>query len=166
MFDLLGQAEGILVNSKFTSRIFKETFQSLDVIPDVVYPSLNTKYFDETKPSDSDAIQNIPENTFMILSLNRYERKKNLPLALKTLKSLEASLSKPEWHRLHLVMAGGYDPRNLENLAHYDELTLMAEEMNLSLKITFLKSPSDASKLWLLNRCQVKNSNSFLKISK
>lgn len=52
-------------------------------------------------------------------------------------------------------MAGGYDPRNVENLEHYEELTLMAEQMSLNLKITFLKSPSDASKLWLLTRCQV-----------
>jgi alpha-1,3/alpha-1,6-mannosyltransferase len=148
-----GAADGVLVNSKFTSRIFSETFKTLNITPDVLYPSLVTKSFD--KAPKEGAIDDIPINANIILSINRYERKKNLPLALKAFKLMERILSKQEWDRLHLVLAGGYDSRNLENLEHHDELTVIAENLDLKDKVTFLRSPSDEIKITLLNRCKL-----------
>lgn len=149
-----GQADAVLVNSKFTSRIFKETFKSLDIVPDVLYPSLNTLYFDQTSTVDADIPIQIPNDAFVFLSINRYERKKNLPLALHAFKQLEAYLTKAEWEKVYLVMAGGYDTRVLENVEHYEELEIISEDLKLSSKVTFLHSPNDKSKLWLLRRCQ------------
>ena len=66
--------------------IFYDTFRKLDVVPDVIYPSLNTETFDRES-----AQNHLPlplrngQDAFWLLSINRYERKKNLPLALKTL---------------------------------------------------------------------------------
>lgn len=148
-------ADGILVNSKFTRRIFKETFRSLDIIPDVLYPSLNTKYFDQTITSESDITIKIPSENFVFLSINRFERKKNLSLALTSFKLLQNSLSKQEWDRTQLILAGGYDSRVIENIEHYEELKSLADELSLANKITFLKSPSDTSKLALLRRAHV-----------
>ena len=52
----------------------------------MLYPSLNSKTFDPTKiPARPMGIFRSRDFTFTILSINRYERKKNLPLALKTL---------------------------------------------------------------------------------
>uniref|UniRef100_A0A336MK63 Alpha-1,3/1,6-mannosyltransferase ALG2 n=1 Tax=Culicoides sonorensis TaxID=179676 RepID=A0A336MK63_CULSO len=150
-----GQADGVLVNSKFTSRVFKETFKTLDVIPEVLYPSLNTEYFDQTVTEDSDTPINIPNDAFVFFSINRYERKKNLGLALYAFKQLEAYLTKAEWEKVYLIMAGGYDTRVLENVEHYEELEYLCEELSLSSKVTFLLSPSDREKLWLLKRSQV-----------
>lgn len=150
-----GQADGVLVNSKFTSRVFKETFKQLDVIPDVLYPSLNTHYFDQTQSSDEDKLINIPNDAFVFLSINRYERKKNLPLALHAFKQLEAYLTIAEWEKVYFIVAGGYDTRVLENVEHYEELEVISEELQLGSKVTFLLSPSDRQKLWLLRRCQV-----------
>lgn len=151
-----GLADGVLVNSKFTSRIFNETFKTLNVVTDVLYPSLNTKYFDDAvKAQKGDTnITDVPENAFVLLSINRYERKKNLPLALKAFKLLENNLSKQEWDKLHLIMAGGYDSRVLENVEHHDELQVITENLNLQHKVTFLRSPNDQLKVKLLNRCQ------------
>lgn len=148
-----GSAEGVLVNSKFTSRIFSETFKTLNVTPDVLYPSLVTKFFDRT-PADG-AIDNIADNAIVLLSINRFERKKNLPLALKAFKLLEPKVSRQEWERLQLVIAGGYDSRNLENLEHHDELAVIAENLGLKDKVLFLRSPSDEIKVKLLHRCTV-----------
>lgn len=148
-----GAADGVLVNSKFTSRIFSETFKTLNITPDVLYPSLVTKSFDRTPLDDS--VEDIADNANVLLSINRYERKKNLPLALKAFKLLERILSKQEWDRLHLVIAGGYDSRNLENLEHYDELNVISENLELKDKVTFLRSPSDDIKVNLLNRCRL-----------
>lgn len=90
-------ADVILVNSRFTSRIFYDTFEALrDKQIDVLYPSLNTDIFDtilnEYNSQSSDAKQDKSEfstsnqaemdkastKKFLFLSINRYERKKDL----------------------------------------------------------------------------------------
>lgn len=149
-----GAADGVLVNSKFTSRIFCETFKTLNTTPDVLYPSLVTKSFDQLSSTDR-SIDDIADNAIILLSINRYERKKNLPLALKAFKMLERNLTKQEWDRVHLVLAGGYDSRNLENIEHYDELTVICENLDLKGKVTLLRSPSDEMKVKLLKRCHL-----------
>jgi alpha-1,3/alpha-1,6-mannosyltransferase len=147
------QADEILVNSKFTAEVFKQSFRSINVAPDICYPSINTNFFDNTSPKPINDVINIPEDAFLLLSINRYERKKNLSLALKCLDALRSDLSVEEWNKVHLVMAGGYDPINVENLEHYTELCDLANELKLNGSVTFLKSPSDVHKLMLLSRC-------------
>lgn len=150
-----GMADGILVNSKFTRRIFKETFRTLKIMPAVLYPSLNTEYFDASAPYIFDELDNsLPLDNIVFLSINRYERKKNLPLALKAFKALEKYLSKREYEKCILVMAGGYDKRVEENIEHYNELIGLADELHLTKQIKFLQSPSDTIKMSLLNRCE------------
>lgn len=54
------------------------------------------------------------------MSLNRYERKKNIPLAIKAFSEfLKSSPNKSDYH---LVIAGGYDDAVSENKEVYDEL--------------------------------------------
>uniref|UniRef100_A0A182RSC1 Alpha-1,3/1,6-mannosyltransferase ALG2 n=1 Tax=Anopheles funestus TaxID=62324 RepID=A0A182RSC1_ANOFN len=148
------QADGILVNSKFTSRVFKETFKRIATDPDVLYPSLNTRFFDETYIDESDQVVKLPNDAFVFLSINRYERKKNLPLALHAFKALQELVSPGEWHKVCLIMAGGYDDRVMENVEHYDELEELAEDMQIRAKVRLLKSPTDRQKLSLLQRAQ------------
>lgn len=152
-----GQADGLLVNSKFTKRVFKSTFKSLGHLdPDVLYPSLNTDYFDQAKAVGIASDVELPQKAdFVMLSLNRYERKKNLPLAIMALKEMRSHLSKQDFDKVHLVIAGGYDVRVEENVEHFAELESMARSLELTEKITFLKSPSDTVKLWLLRRVDV-----------
>lgn len=149
-----GRADVILVNSKFTCGVFKRTFKSLQVTPDVLYPSLNTKTFDETVASEEDASRlDLADTAIVYLSINRFERKKNITLALKAFKQLEQQLSKSEWERCHLILAGGYDLRVVENVEYFNELTQLADELKLSTKCSFLRSPNDRFKHWLLQRC-------------
>ncbi|ROT75404.1 hypothetical protein C7M84_006053 [Penaeus vannamei] len=63
-----GQSDCILVNSHFTAGVFKETFKSLKVTPQVVYPSLD---FEKFTPFESLSLEdvgldrilpNIPQN--------------------------------------------------------------------------------------------------------
>lgn len=154
-----GQADSLLVNSKFTRKVFKATFKRLsEKDPDVLYPSLNTDFFDQSlkKNSDKDSLMDLPKSVdFLLLSLNRYERKKNLPLAIEALKELREKLSKQDFDRVHLIIAGGYDVRVEENVEHHNELEELVKSLELTGKITFLKSPSDADKLWLLRKVDV-----------
>lgn len=151
-----GQADSVLVNSKFTRRVFKDTFKSLAVTPSVLYPSLNTEYFDKNSAvTVSDGIKNkLHDDDIVFLSINRFDRKKNIPLALKAFKMLETLIPEREWDRCVLIIAGGYDHRVNENVEHYDELFTQATEQGIVDKCHFLKSPDDKLKLWLISRCE------------
>ncbi|XP_006063497.4 alpha-1,3/1,6-mannosyltransferase ALG2 isoform X2 [Bubalus kerabau] len=148
-----GMADCILVNSRFTAAIFKETFKSLSHIdPAVLYPSLNIVSFDSAIPEKLDDI--VPQGKkFIFLSINRYERKKNLTLALEALVKLRGRLASQDWDKVHLIIAGGYDERVLENVQHYQELKKMVQQSDLGQYVTFLRSCSDKQKISLLRGC-------------
>lgn len=149
-----GMADTVLVNSCFTAGVFRETFRTLDgVQTDVLYPSLNTHSFD--RPPEEQLEQGlgglIPEGvSCLFLSLNRYERKKSLGLALEGLSSLKTRLAPGDQAGLHLVVAGGYDGRVAENVQHYAELKELAARLGVEDSVTFLRSPSDSQKVALL----------------
>lgn len=147
-----GMADMILVNSKFTAGIFSETFSGLrGVQTDVLYPSLNTSTFDQQSTEARGLEGLLPEGTScMFLSLNRYERKKNLGLALEALSALRSLLPAGQRAGVHLVVAGGYDDRVTENVQHYTELKELAAQLHLEDCVTFLRSPSDSMKVALL----------------
>lgn len=147
------KADAILVNSKFTSRIFHETFKSIEKSPDVLYPSLVTKNFDVDIDKDLKGV--VEDKSTLLLSINRFERKKNLELALRTLTALKSKLNDKEWNDVQLAMIGGYDPKNSENIEHFEELNEVCRDLNLTDKVVFLKSPSDEMKIKLLRRCQM-----------
>ncbi|XP_071593085.1 alpha-1,3/1,6-mannosyltransferase ALG2 [Heliangelus exortis] len=146
-----GMADCIVVNSKFTASVFKDTFKSLSHInPDVLYPSLNVSSFEAIVPADVTDL--IPKKKkFLFLSINRYERKKNLALALEALHDLRGRLGAHEWDEVHLVMAGGYDKRVLENVEHYEELRRLAAKLGITDHVTFLRSFSDEQKVSLFS---------------
>ena len=150
-----GQADRILVNSKFTAGVFRDAFKRLYVQPTVLYPTMNTRVFDSTTPLSISQIleKEFPDGAVLFLSINRYERKKNLKLALDSMCELRKRLSTSEWLHVHLVMAGGYDARVNENVEHYDELTSYADRLGLTERVTFMKSPSDVEKISLLKHC-------------
>ncbi|KAJ1532225.1 hypothetical protein ONE63_000842 [Megalurothrips usitatus] len=147
-----GQADKILVNSKFTRTVFQSTFKSLSVIPDVLYPSINTDLLDGSTPEHlSDVLPiSLPDNAFIFLSINRYEKKKDHGLALAALGHLKNTLPKDLFDSVRLIVAGGYDRRVTENIDCYAELVVQANQLQISSQVIFLKSPSDAHKLALL----------------
>ncbi len=64
----------------------------------------------------------------ILTSLNRYERKKNIPLALEAF-AYYVNNELPKGGSKNdpvLVVAGGYDPRLQENVQVHDELKALA----------------------------------------
>ena len=117
-------ADDIVVNSKFTRAVFRHTFSSMrsrDL--KVVYPCVDTGH------SKSDSAQNAlwPEKKVM-LSINRYEGKKNLDLAIKAY----ARLISEERNKAKLVVAGGFDSRVSENAETHKRLQALADSLSLT----------------------------------
>ncbi|THH30810.1 hypothetical protein EUX98_g3373 [Antrodiella citrinella] len=106
------QADIILANSNFTARVFKKHFSSIHVTPKVVHPGINLAAYEATAvdPADPDVVQIVSDRPTLV-SLNRYEKKKNAALAIDAF-----ALVKKENAGLRLVVAGGYDPRVEDNM--------------------------------------------------
>lgn len=150
------KADKILVNSEFTKSVVQATFKNLSSNHlQILYPSVYTEGFEKTKP---EAIENVlkplpgKEDT-VFLSVNRYERKKNLELAIYAFNSLKSRLDEEKSKHVKLVIAGGYDPNNVENVEYYKELTQVAKKLKQTDSIIFLTSPSDAAKIALFKFC-------------
>ncbi|XP_047330633.1 alpha-1,3/1,6-mannosyltransferase ALG2 [Impatiens glandulifera] len=145
-----GMADLIFVNSKFTASAFANTFKRLHargVRPSVLYPAVNIDQFNRTQPALK----------LNFLSINRFERKKGIELAisgLSMLRTLEGdNLQSDKINSVSLTIAGGYDKRLRENVEYLDELKQLAEREGVSDKINFVTSCSTSERNELLYEC-------------
>jgi alpha-1,3/alpha-1,6-mannosyltransferase len=145
-----GAADAILVNSEFTAQTFAQAFPSLHrrgIKPGVLYPAINLAQ--QELPSDAEK----PDLSFggakhVVISINRYERKKNIGLAIMAVGALPQAQRKS----LALVIAGGYDTRVTENVEVDLELKEMAEKHGVAEITHFMRNISNVEKLSLLQR--------------
>eukprot|EP01046_Picozoa_sp_COSAG06_P049650 COSAG06_NODE_7689_length_2412_cov_1.330739_1_plen_206_part_10 len=145
-----GAADAILVNSKFTAQTFANAFPSLHrrgVAPAVLYPAINLAQ--QALPEGAEK----PDLSFggakhVVVSINRYERKKNIALAITAV----GALPPKQRESLALVIAGGYDKRVTENVEVDLELKAMAEKHGVTSITHFMRNISNVEKLSLLER--------------
>lgn len=131
-FDLLEQmtisaSDCIAVNSKFTRSMYKKTFNFLKNEPEVVYPcvELGEEPVDET---DKVLLKHLigPKDRFY-LSINRFQKKKDIDLALKAF----ALSSESKDVNVKLLVCGGYDKRVIENVFYHNMLERLADSLRL-----------------------------------
>lgn len=166
-FDILEQAttsmaDCILVNSKFTRAVFASTFNWIRTVPEILYPSINLQKYDAA--FDRGQSSDLPPESFdssadiVFLSINRFERKKCVELAIHAfclLASEKTDVSSK------LVIAGGYDPRVRENVEYELELKELAllngltrsNFPDMSGQVVFLRSFTEQQRSYLLRRC-------------
>ncbi|KHC57712.1 alpha-1,3-mannosyltransferase ALG2 [Candida albicans P75010] len=125
-----GSSDQIVVNSNFTKQIFHDTFKKLNHIdPQVVYPCVDTETIVDTNASSNSEVSKFFKDSPFFLSINRFERSKNIELAIKSfarMNKLMVTNKKPR-----LVIAGGYDSRVAENVEYLAELSTLCDELNL-----------------------------------
>ncbi|KAM0897945.1 hypothetical protein ACQ4PT_022239 [Festuca glaucescens] len=143
-----GMADLILVNSKFTAATFATTFRGLHakgIQPGVLYPAVSIEQFHE--PHDY---------KLNFLSINRFERKKNLGLAISAfalLRSVGSKQSGDSLQEASLTVAGGYDKRLKENVEYLEELKRLAVTEGVSEHVKFVTSCSSSERNELLSNC-------------
>ncbi|KAI4709112.1 Alpha-1,3-mannosyltransferase-like protein [Alternaria sp. Ai002NY15] len=141
-----GCSDTIVVNSNFTKSIFSEAFPTLKHRePGVVYPCV-----DINAGGSVEEVTPLWKNKKVLLSINRFEKKKDVALAIRAF----AGLSPKEREDARLVIAGGYDPRVAENVSTYTELCELADSLKLKhatakTVITAQAIPDDISVLFL-----------------
>ncbi len=137
------------MNSLFTRSKFKEAFDVLgkSCVPSVLYPTIDESN-DETI-INKQYIAYGDRYDHIFVSLNRYERKKNIELALESLKYVKTKLVTKS--KILLVIAGGYDLRVAENVEYLEELCKKSE----SLGLTYVNSGLSSMNTELPPNCDV-----------
>mmetsp|Transcript_10466 Transcript_10466/g.34563 ORF Transcript_10466/g.34563 Transcript_10466/m.34563 type:complete len:409 (+) Transcript_10466:20-1246(+) len=129
-----GAAHLLIANSKFTAETFRDAFPSLrrrDTT--VLYPAV------DMPPEKPPSLPKPDNKEKYVVSLNRYERKKRVDLAIDAAKLLALARANNDELAVTLVVAGGYDERVLENVAYYDELRARAHPAS----VVFERSVTD-----------------------
>ncbi|KAI7906438.1 alpha-1,3/1,6-mannosyltransferase ALG2, partial [Cokeromyces recurvatus] len=161
-----GMADTIAVNSQFTAGMFRRSFPAILKKPKVLYPPINFAAYDKAVDLSDPFVQLIETHKKTIVSINRFERKKNIELALRAFALLRNFISEEEFVNYRLVLAGGYDKRVSENVEYLKELdTLATQQFGLetftilpntnekapnTTQVLFLCSFNDAQRTYLL----------------
>ncbi|POM78556.1 Alpha-1,3-mannosyltransferase [Phytophthora palmivora] len=137
----------IVANSKFSRGVFQEVFPRLQSKKlGVLYTPVDVNAYRSTAEAD------VERESDLFVSLNHFERKKNMSLAIQTLMELRNRLPSAEFRRIKLVVAGGYDPLNTENQEHLIELQDVVTKHGLGEHVEFRTSVSNSMKLELLRK--------------
>lgn len=137
-FDLIeefstGMSDKIIVNSNFTKGVFSKTFKFIKQIPEVIYPCVDMNQ--ELIQTEDDVVAEKEVKSFFkghkfFISINRFERKKNIDLAIKAYHKFKAQLPAGDACP-KLVISGGFDSRVAENVEYLHELTDLTEGLGL-----------------------------------
>lgn len=157
-------ADRVVVNSRFTKRVVEGVWPDLGANGGrgreigVVYPCVDTGRGRAEVGEEDDGEREregqggMWKGKKVVLSINRFERKKNVGLALRAFHELQEE----ERRDVRLVLAGGYDPRVEENVRYHEELVKLAEDLGLrpattKNMVTALDIPDDIQVLFLLS---------------
>ncbi|KAL2134061.1 hypothetical protein VTI74DRAFT_1117 [Chaetomium olivicolor] len=146
----MGFADAVAVNSAFTKSIVARTWPTLSkqLNLHVVHPCIDTSPATSQTP-----VEPLPwKRDGIVLSINRFERKKNVALALHAFALLPPSRR----GRAKLLVAGGYDHRVAENVSYHAELVRLADSLGLKnattkTLVSALNVPPDTQVLFLLS---------------
>jgi alpha-1,3/alpha-1,6-mannosyltransferase len=159
-------SDRVIVNSRFTKRVVEGLFgrNRLGQLR-VVYPCVNT----EAEQVQGEDEKPLWKGKRALLSINRFERKKDVGLAIRAFQGLSpdqrkcsrlviAGMEDSTWEdeNADVAAAGGYDSRVAENVQYHKELESEASSLGLSHATaktvpTALAIPADIEVLFLLS---------------
>ncbi|KAL1971331.1 hypothetical protein VTN77DRAFT_283 [Rasamsonia byssochlamydoides] len=152
----MSASDKVVANSKFTRGVVSQVF-GLSRLGDVkvVYPCVDTSEALTAKGTGKEETiigDNLWGGKKIFLSINRFERKKDVGLAIRAYHGL----GKEGRKGTRLVIAGGYDNRVQENVQYHKELDTLAQELGLQTAtsntvISALSIPDSIDVLFLLS---------------
>lgn len=103
----IARADKIVVNSLFTAQQFVRAFPSVKQPPTVLYPGVHCLVRTDASGKMEELGKKLDLGTFFtILSLNRFERKKNIKLAVSSFQQLYTTCAPSDRPKLRLIIAG------------------------------------------------------------
>jgi alpha-1,3/alpha-1,6-mannosyltransferase len=130
------KSAAVLVNSRYTASVFARTYPKIGVTPEVVYPGVDmARWIPRQAP---------PTGRTTIVSVARFERAKNVALAIAAFAALRTSVPSKVWAPLRLVLAGGFDARLTDCVETLDGLRRLARSNGLEDRVDFCPSCPEA----------------------
>lgn len=158
-FDLLeevttGCASTVLVNSRYTASVYDRAFPLLRGLrralalpePEVLHPCI------DLARSERLAWPGPSKGVVRLVSINRFEGKKNLQLALAALRHHNERGARGGGVRVELTLAGGWDPRLRENVECFGALQAEVAAAGLQGLVTLQRNVSEAERRALFER--------------
>ncbi|KAF8119715.1 hypothetical protein EV363DRAFT_1380669, partial [Boletus edulis] len=109
---------------------------SITSTPKVVYPGINIEAYQAPIDWAAPDVDQINSEQPTLISLNRFEMKKNAALAIEAFALLRDKASTQHLTRnMRLVLAGGYDPRLKDNIRTLNGLIERARSSKLSFNV-------------------------------
>jgi len=143
----LRAADRVIVNSAFTAAKLTEVFPGLARTLTVVHPGVPMERGLEASP-----IPNVGE--IVIVSVSRFDPRKNLELAVEAMAALRSRVSADVFRRVRLVMAGGYEESLPEQVAVLQGLRDRAAALGVSEQVRFALSPGSEERDRLFAVCR------------
>ncbi len=142
-------ADVLVCNSQFTAGMVRYHFPSIRKELAIVHPTTTMKQ-DLLVARRTEAVDDIVgKGQRYFLSINRFEEKKNLRLAIDAFAMLDPDLARDT----HLVLAGGYDDRVEENARVFQLLAASIRFRRLEDRVSLVRNVSQALKMQLLQNC-------------
>lgn len=147
----LRRATAVLCNSRFTQNVYQATYPALSV-PSIVYPCVHLPDLAALTGRPREGKDFASDARPFFLSLNRFERKKNIPLAVDAFAAAMKILNGEGADRgAKLVVAGGFDARLQENVEHFQELEALIVAHGLQDRISLQRNVSDEDRMRLMS---------------
>jgi alpha-1,3/alpha-1,6-mannosyltransferase len=143
----LRSADRVIVNSAFTAAKVTEAFPGLGQTLTVVHPGVPMKTVSQAAP-----IPNVGE--IVLLSVSRFDPRKNLELAIEAMAALRSRVSSDVFGRVRLVMSGGYDESLPGQVAVLQGLRDRAAALEVSEQVRFVLTPESEERDRLLAACR------------
>ncbi|KAJ5939023.1 Glycosyl transferase family 1 [Penicillium verhagenii] len=147
----MSASDRVVANSKFSRGVVRQVFGA-DKLGDVevVYPCVDTD--EKAIAPEAKSAGPLWGGKKILLSINRFERKKDMALAIRAYNELGAEKRRGT----RLVIAGGYDNRVQENVQYHQELDTLATGLGLQTATaktvpSALAIPDDIDVLFLLS---------------
>lgn len=143
-------SDRIVVNSAFTKSVASRVWPPLADTLGVIYPCVNVEDAGQQQEADDKPLWG--GQFTILLSINRFERKKDIGLAIRAYHKMSPAARQGT----RLLIAGGYDQRVRENVQYHRELVDLAEGFGLTAATaktvpTALAIPSNIQVLFLLS---------------
>jgi alpha-1,3/alpha-1,6-mannosyltransferase len=176
----IAMAHAIVVNSNFTKGVVHTAFTTIArgrraccccckaPKPTILYPAIERGAFDDRSgreqtmgelvglDEEQQRLFNAGQKLNIVCTLNRYERKKNLALAIEAFGRYLRDLSAEEKKKNLLIVAGGYDTQVQENVQHFQELQDLAERAHIpKSNIRFMRSISNEARTAFLQNSKL-----------
>ncbi|KAI5284350.1 Alpha-1,3-mannosyltransferase-like protein [Ascosphaera aggregata] len=152
----MSAADKVVGNSQFSRSVTMRVFGNKLGDVGIVYPCVDTEEKTErtTQKGRDDILidKEFWRGKQVLLSINRFERKKNIELAIRAF----YQLGERDRKGTRLVIAGGYDTRIQENVQYHVELDELAQSLGLQTAtcktaLSALSVPDEVDVMFLLS---------------